>query len=118
AQLEHHLSAEEKLLGSGRARQNVPATVALSGHPHEWYPLTEGPMIDLDALPVGQAVDATVARLLRLHRGEQVELRSGADISPVWREMDRLSPGGYRFVFLQDGPDRWQARVTHRDTTG
>lgn len=26
--------------------------------------------------------------------------------------MDKLSPGGYRFVSLQNGPDRWRVRVT------
>lgn len=118
AQLERHLSAERQLLAADRAPQGVPATVGLGGRPHEWYPLTEGPVIDLDALPPGQAVAAAVARLLRPRRGEQVELRSGADINPVWREMDRLSPGGYWFVFPQEEPDRWRARVTLRPTTG
>jgi uncharacterized protein (DUF2249 family) len=113
-QLEHHMSAEEKLLGSGRASHSVPAIAALGGHPHDWYPLTEGPVIDLDALPLGQAIAAVVDRLLRLRRGEQVELQSGSDISPVWREMNELSPGGYWFVSLEEGPGRWRMRVTRR----
>ena len=113
-QLERHLSDEEELLAGGRAPEVVPATGVLSGHPHEWYPLTEGPVIDLDALPAGQAVAAAVARLLRLGGGEQVELQWGSDLSPVWREMDLLSPGGYGFVFLHDGPGRWHVRVTRR----
>lgn len=71
-------------------------------------------MIDLDALPLGQAIAAVVDRLLRLRRGEQVELQSGSDISPVWREMNELSPGGYWFVSLEEGPGRWRMRVTRR----
>lgn len=50
-QLERHLWAEENLLAPRRAPRGVPGTAALGGHPHEWYPLTEGPVVDLDALP-------------------------------------------------------------------
>jgi uncharacterized protein (DUF2249 family) len=114
AQLERHMHAEEKTLAAQRAPDSVPATVALGSHPHRWYPLTEGPVIDLDALPPGQAVAAAVDRLLRARRGEHVELRSGTDISPVWREMDHLSPGRYEFAVLQEGPDRWRMQVTRR----
>jgi hypothetical protein len=113
-QLERHLSAEEAMLAAADPPGTVAATTALGSHPHEWYPLTEGPAIDLDALPAGQAVAAAVARLLRLGSGEQVELQWGRDLSPVWREMDRLSPGGYGFVSLQDRPGRWRMRVTRR----
>ena len=52
-QLEHHLAAEEAILAGPDGTGRTPATAALSGHPHEWYPLTEGPVIDLDALPRG-----------------------------------------------------------------
>ncbi|HUY52083.1 MAG TPA: hemerythrin domain-containing protein [Streptosporangiaceae bacterium] len=114
-QLERHLMAEEELLAADRALATVPATTALGSHPHGWYPLTEGPVIDLDALPADQATGAAVARLLRLRRGEQVELHSSTDFAPAWREMERLSPGGYGFVVLQDGPDQWRVRVTRRD---
>jgi Hemerythrin HHE cation binding domain len=113
-QLERHLSAEETALAAADPPGTVAATTALGWHPHEWYPLTEGPAIDLGALPAGQAVAAAVARLLRLGSAEQVELQWGCDLSPVWREMDRLSPGGYGFVSLQDGPGRWRMRVTRR----
>ena len=113
-QLEFHMSAEEKLLGTGRAMQSVPAITALGGRPHDWYPLTEGPVIDLDALLPGQAISAAVDRLLRMRRGEQIELHSGADLSPVWREIDQLSPGGYWFVSMEDGPGRCRMRVTRR----
>ena len=113
-QLEHHMRAEEETLAAQRAPDGVPATVALGSHPHRWYPLTEGPVIDLDALPPGQAVAAAVDRLLRMRRGEQVELQAGIDLDPVWREISKLSPDGYQFTVLQDGPDRWRMRVTRR----
>ncbi len=112
AQFERHLRQEEDLLASGRGLESVPGTVNLSGHPHEWYPLTEGPVIDLDALPPRQGVAAAVDRLLRMRRGEQVELLAGIDLNPVWREISDLSPGCYRFTVLQDGPPRWRMQVT------
>jgi len=113
-QLGRHLRAEETLLTSGRTRQGVPGTEALGGRPHEWYPLTEGPVVDLDALPKGQAVAAAADRLLRMRCGEQAELQAGANLDPVWREVSELSPDGYQFVSLQDGPDRWRMQVTRR----
>ncbi|HEU5419356.1 MAG TPA: hemerythrin domain-containing protein [Streptosporangiaceae bacterium] len=115
-QLERHLRTEDGLLASGRGARGVPATVTLGGHPHEWYLLTEGPVVDLDALPAGQAVGAAVDRLLRMDRGEQVELHSGASLDGVWREISELSPGGYQFTMLQDGPARWRMQVTRRQT--
>ena len=114
-QLERHLRNEEDLLASGRAPQDVPGIVVLGARPHEWYPLTEGAVVDLDALPRSQAVAAAVDRLLRMPHGEQVELRSGWDLDLVWQELSGISPDGYRFTVLQDGPDRWRMRVTrHR----
>ena len=114
ARLERHLRAEEALLVSGRAAQDVPGTVLLRGHSHEWYPLTEGPVVDLDAIPLGQAVAAAVDRLLRIRRGEQVELQWSSDLNRVWREIREFSPDGYRFTVLQEGPPRWRMQVTRR----
>ena len=113
-QLERHFYAGQALLAAASTPGKVPATAMLGGLPHEWYPLTEGPVIDLDALPAGQAVDAAVHRLLRLRRGERVELQAGTDPHLVWRQLDVLSPGGYGFAYLQDGPDRWRMQVTRR----
>jgi hypothetical protein len=113
-QLERHLRNEDDLLASGCAPQDVPGTVHLGGHPHEWYPLTAGPVADLDALPPDQAVAAAVDRLLRMRRGEQVELQSSAGLDAGWREISELSPGGYQFTVLQDGPARWRMQVIRR----
>ncbi len=113
-QLERHLRNEDDLLASDHASRDVPGTVHLGAHPHEWYPLTEGPVVDLDALPADHATAAAVDRLLRMRRGEQVELQWSTDLNPVWREMNKLSPDGYRFTILQDGPARWRMQVTRR----
>ena len=114
ALLERHMRAEDNLLASRRAPRGVPGTVTLGGRPHGWYPLTEGPVVDLDALPKDQAVAAAVDRLLRMRHGEQVELQSGTELNPVWREISELSPDGYRFTVVQDGPPRWRMQVTRR----
>jgi uncharacterized protein (DUF2249 family) len=113
-QLERHLRAEEMLLASGRQAQGTPGTVAFGAHPHEWYPLTEGPVIDLDGLPPGQAVAATIDRLLRMRRGERVELLASSDLTPVWQRISELSPGGYQFTVARDGPPQWRMRITRR----
>jgi hypothetical protein len=47
-----------------------------------------------------------------MRRGEQVELQSGTDLDPVWREISELGQDGYQFTVLQDGPPRWRMRVT------
>ena len=64
--------------------------------------------------PRAQAVVAAVDRLLRMPRGEQVELRSGTDLDPVWREISELVPDGYQCTVVQDGPSRWRMRVARR----
>lgn len=118
-QLERHLAAEERLLTAGGAQGREQAVSRLGGHRHEWYPLTEGPVIDLDALPPGQVIDAVTERLLRLGRGEQLELCSDRDPWLVWRQMDDVSPGGYGFAYLGDGPGLWRVQVTRRpDASG
>jgi hypothetical protein len=110
--LEQHFAAEEAVLATTAA--TTPATAALTGRSHAWYPLTEGTTIDLDGLPAEQAVAASVERLLLLCIGEQIELRSSQDLGEVWRRMDRLDPAGYGFVTVEEGPEHWVMRVTRR----
>jgi uncharacterized protein (DUF2249 family) len=113
-QLARHFDAGEAQLAAAGTPGKVPATTMLGAHPHEWYLLTEGPVIDLDALPAGQAVGAAIHRLLRLRRGEHVELQARTNLYLVWQQLDELIPGGYGFAYLQDGPDRWRMQVTRR----
>lgn len=113
-QLEGHLAAEEAVLADPDRPGSTPATTALGAHPHDWYPLTEGPVFDLEALPPDQATDAAAQRLLRLRRGETVELRSGRDPYHVWHQISAFAPGRYGFAYLEDGPDRWRVLVTRR----
>lgn len=113
-QLRRHLAAEELALAVVDAPARVPATTGPGSRQHEWYQLTEGPVVDLDALPPEEVTDAAVDRLMRLRSGEQVELRSARDPEAVWQRIDQLSPGRYGFAYLQDGPARWRVQVTRR----
>jgi uncharacterized protein (DUF2249 family) len=112
-QLESHCIAEEALL-SPSGHPTDPAASASKSRPHEWYPLTEGQVIDVDVLPSDRMVDALVDRLLRMRRGERVELRSVRDLSPLWRRMRWYDPGGYNLVHLLEGPPRWRVLCTRR----
>jgi uncharacterized protein (DUF2249 family) len=112
-QLDHHFRLEEQVLAQ-TGTPGAHAVPAASTRSHRWYPLTEGPVVDLDTLPAEQAVEATVDRLLRLARGAQVGLRSHRDVLPVWRRMNQIDPGGYGFVYLDGGPPLWSVQVTRR----
>jgi uncharacterized protein (DUF2249 family) len=111
AQLERHLATEEEMATIGA---QAPATTSLGARPHEWYSLTEGPVIDLDLLPGEQGVDAVFDRLLRLERLESVELLCARDPSPLWQRLVATDPGGYGIEYLQHGPSRWRVRITRR----
>ena len=111
AQLDAHLTAERQVLTAGGA---APSTASLGSQPHEWYPLTEGPVIDLDQLPGEQGVDAALARLIRLEPEAQVELRCSSDPSPLWQRLFRADPGGYGLAYLERGPQLWRLAITRR----
>lgn len=110
-QLTDHMAAEESLLSTAT---EIPAVESVGGQPHEWYDLTEGPVIDLDKLPGEQGADAALARLTRLRRGEQVELRASFDPGPLWQRLVRADPGGYGITYLERGPRRWRVQLVNR----
>jgi uncharacterized protein (DUF2249 family) len=111
ARLDDHIRAEQDLL---TAQEEVPSTASLGSRPHAWYDLTEGPVVDLAELPGPLGADAVMSRLLRLRRGEQVELRANTDPAPVWRRLAMADPGGYGFSYLERGPGQWRVQVTRR----
>lgn len=114
-QLRDHLAAEEAVLAVPGA-ESLPTT-SLGGRPHEWYALTEGPVIDLDTLPGEPGFDAVLDRLLRMTSGEQVELRASSDPGPIWQRLARADPGRYGCAVLQSGPRQWRIDITRRPTS-
>lgn len=111
-QLDAHLRAEEQQLTTAG---NTPAsTASLGSQPHEWYTLTEGPVIDLERLPGPDGADTVFDRLLRLRLDEQVRIASNTDPSPLWRRLSYADPGGYGMTLLRKGPPRWEMEIVKR----
>jgi uncharacterized protein (DUF2249 family) len=111
--LSEHFEAEQTTL-QGELKIPPPSTAALGSTPHEWYPLAEGPVIDMDALPGPSGTHVGMARLLRLRRGEQIELHATADPRPMLRRLAVTHPGGYGVTVLQQAPHRWRIEVLCR----
>ncbi|HEX6472897.1 MAG TPA: DUF2249 domain-containing protein [Streptosporangiaceae bacterium] len=111
-QMEHHFSVEDTTLA--RPGTPAPATATLGAHPHRWYPLTEGPVIDLDRLPRDEVIEAIRDRLLRLGHGQQLELRSSSDPDPMFRRLAETERDDYGFAYLHDEPAPWRVTVTRR----
>ena len=112
--LDEHFHSEQEVLHDPR---ETPSTSSLGAAPHEWYALTDGPAIDLTALPGRQGVDAVLGRLLRLASGEQIELIAASDPRPLWRRLAAADPDGYGFSYLEDGPPRWRVAIERRLTS-
>jgi uncharacterized protein (DUF2249 family) len=113
-QLERHLNDEERVLAD--AGDAAPATASLGSRPHEWYPLTRGPVIDMDRLPGALGADTVMERLQNLSRGEQVEIQSSSDPSPLWRRLNRGCAADYAYTYYERGPRHWRLEITRRDS--
>ncbi|TFV63945.1 DUF2249 domain-containing protein [Geodermatophilus sp. DF01-2] len=111
-QLDRHLAREERAL----------ATTTLEGiEPRRrptwsrtWYPLTEGPVLDLDVLPVGFATRVAMQRLARLSADETVEVRSHSAPTVLSALVADRWGADYGWTYLEEGPQRWRAEVTRR----
>lgn len=111
--LDEHLRTEAAALaqlpGGHQASTAEWATVA------HWYPLTEGPLIDLDQLPADQVDNAVLNRLTHLRPGELVELHSG--ISYPRGLLDRLhrrAPHDYSWSERREDPTGWLVAIRRR----
>jgi uncharacterized protein (DUF2249 family) len=112
-QLSEHLRQEREVL-SRHAGDTAwqQAMDAMDHRPHAWYPLTHAPVINLDAFPSGQALEAVSPRVQQLHPGDQLELTGSADpkllCSRLLRDQD------IAVNYLVDGPQAWHVTVTRR----
>jgi uncharacterized protein (DUF2249 family) len=111
--LEEHLADEEDVLSGAGA-----AGVGAMRHPvrrHEWFPLTEGPVLDMDRLPLGFAVPAVVERLARMRVSERLEIRSRRPLEPLSLALARRGMSGdFGWSYLREGPETWAAAITRR----
>jgi uncharacterized protein (DUF2249 family)/hemerythrin-like domain-containing protein len=113
---------EEFLARHMRTEQDVLATVTSDGvesrrqpfRCHLWFPITEGPEIDLDALPREFAHRAALERFSRLRPGEHLLLRSSHDLDGLWNLLTFARPGEFGWAYRDEGPDLWRVEVTRR----
>jgi uncharacterized protein (DUF2249 family) len=110
--LDHHMRSEQAVLAA-----TTDAGVESLRRPfrcHSWFPVTDGTLFDLDALPKEYAHRAALERFFRLRPGEHVQVRSRACLESLWSALTRRLPGEFGWVYLEEGPDQWKAEVTRR----
>lgn len=111
--LDRHLEAEEATLAPLGA-WGISAT-RRPFRAHQWYRLTEGPVVDADALPREVATDLVLERLIRMHPGEQVEIRSAArlrDLEGAFRR--RGMTADYGWAVDEEGSGCCRVSITRR----
>lgn len=109
--LRTHFDDEAGLVGDG---PEAPSMSALGQVPHGWYPLLQGPVIDLDLLPGQHGVNAVLAHIMRLADNGSVEVRATTDLCVLRRHLSTIDPGGYGFTAFQNGPPLWRLQITRR----
>jgi len=109
---------EEHLRNEAAALTKLPggyqASASEWARAEHWYPLTEGPLINLDQLRPDQADDAVLNRLTHLRPGEHVELHGHGDLQRLWRRLQRRAPGDYSWSDRRDDSDGQMVTVTRR----
>lgn len=110
-ELERHFAMEQATLATP-GRPTI-STASLGACPHRWFTLTEGPVIDLDALPADRLLDAVSDRLRRLALGERLDLHARTDPAALCAALAAGDPD-VGFAYLACGPIRWRVRVTRR----
>jgi uncharacterized protein (DUF2249 family) len=110
--LGRHMRTEETLL-SGATSAGVES-LRQPFRCHLWFPLTEGPDVDLDVLPREFAHRAALERFSRLRPGEKLLLRSSRELDGLWNVLSGSRPGEYGWAYLEEGPERWRAELTRR----
>ena len=110
--LDRHMRAEQALLSS--TTTDGVESLRRPFRCHLWFPLTEGPELDLDALAPEFAHRAALERIARLRPGECLRIRSGRELDNLWNVLAHGRPGEFRWAYVQEGPVQWRAEVTRR----
>lgn len=106
--LDRHVRREESWLAD-------PFGAPQQSDLQDWaLPLLFSDVIDLDALPFEHREALVRQRLARLRPGESVRLQAGSDLHPLWRWLHAVDHNAHSWVYEEDGPGRWQARITRR----
>lgn len=109
--LSEHLDREQQTMAQVANRGDLER-VMTAMHPHAWYALTHGPVIDLDAFPPDRTMDAVRDRLLRLHPGDGVELVTTSDPKLLCTLL--LRDTDVAVACLREGPPVWRVNVSRR----
>jgi len=75
-------------------------------------PLLLDNQVELDALPAEHRLTLLRYRLGWLRPGETVHLDSRSDPHPLGQQLHALDHNAYHWVYDEDGPARWRARIT------
>jgi uncharacterized protein (DUF2249 family) len=110
--LEEHLRAEAAARSKLPDHHERDPDWAKLGH---WFPLTEGPLIDLDQLSPLDADDAVLNRLTHLRPHEQVELSSRNGYPQhLWSRLQRRAPGAYSWSERGNDANGWTVVIKRR----
>ena len=105
--LDKHVRREETWVAEGGLDQ-----------PGGVLPVLLADEMDLDVLPADVRVRLALGQLRRMRRGDSVRLHAREDLQPLWRRLHRAMPGDHAWVYEQEGPEIWVARITRRQDDG
>ncbi|HET6818879.1 MAG TPA: hypothetical protein VFH66_16745 [Mycobacteriales bacterium] len=107
--LERHVRREESWLTD-------PVGDTTQADLQDWsLPLLFSDVVDLDALPAEHRDALVRQRLAWMRPGDDVRLEASTDLHPLWRRQCASDHNAQVWVYEEDGPTRWRARVTRRD---
>jgi uncharacterized protein (DUF2249 family) len=110
--LDRHIQREESWI------RNPSSGTVTDADLDDWaLPLLLSDDIVLDALPVEDRDTLVLHRLQQMRGNESLRLHAGYDLHPLWRRLHGCNPDSHVWVYEQEGPDQWTARVARRDPT-
>jgi uncharacterized protein (DUF2249 family) len=108
--LDRHIRREETWIRDQSAGEVTDADI------DDWaLPLLLSDDIVLDVLPTDDRDRLVLRRLQQMHSDESLRLHASYDLHPLWRQLHRCNPNSHQWVYEQEGPDDWIARVARRD---
>jgi uncharacterized protein (DUF2249 family) len=72
--------------------------------------------INVDSLPPDCRDALVLRRVQAMHCGETLSLHASRSLHDLWRRDHAIDRNSHAWVYEQDGPRRWDVRITRRDT--
>jgi uncharacterized protein (DUF2249 family) len=110
--LDRHMRSEQALIAA--TTSSGVESLRQPFRCHLWFPLTEGPEVDLDAVPREFGHRVALERFSRLRPGERLVIHSGHDLDGLWNTLASGRSNEYGWAYLEEGPAEWRAEVTRR----